>query len=101
VTCLDLASSFDREDGAKEELLSLRSHHQSRPFSEEKTKTKKNWHVLTHRVCAISLIQYFKKSAMEIRSLCLADISSYHGKLRKACSGFEVSFAGRFVKPTS
>ena len=32
-------------------------------------------------VCATSPIQYFKKSAVEIRSLCLADSSSYRGKL--------------------
>jgi len=43
----------------------------------------------------------FKKSAVEIRSFCLADSSSYRGKLRKACSGCQVWFAGRFVKPTS
>ena len=34
-------------------------------------------------VCATSPIQYFKKSAVEIQSLCLADSSSYRGKFAK------------------
>lgn len=58
----------------------------------------KNWYVLNHRVCAMSPMRYFKKSAVvasfqeefkqvEIGSLCLADGSKYRGK---ACSEFEV-----------
>jgi len=89
---LDLASSFDRED---HEMAPRKSFY---PFAGI-IKTK--WNVLTQRVCATSPVQYFKKSAVEIRLLCLADSSSYRGKLRKACFGFEVWFADRFVKPTS
>ena len=74
---LNLASLFDRED---REMAPRKS---SFPFAGI-IKTK--WHVLTQRVSATSPIQYFKKSAVEIRSLCLADSSSYRGKLRKACS---------------
>ena len=89
---LNLASLLDRED---REVAPRKS---SFPFAGI-IKTK--WHVLTQRVSATSPMQYFKKRAVEIRSLCLADSSSYHGKLRKACSWFEVWFAGRFVTPTS
>ena len=74
---LDKASSFDREDGAKEgqEELFIPSLVLSIQIFLQKKKIAK----------------YFKKSAVEIRSmLCLADSSSYCGKLRQACPGFEV-----------
>ena len=83
---LDIASSFDREDGAKEgqEELCIPSLVLSIQIFLQKKK-------IACAVCVTSPIQYFKKSAVEIRSmLCLADSSSYCGKLRQACSGFEV-----------
>lgn len=73
---LDLASSFDRED---REMAPRKS------FFPIAGIIKTKWHVLAQRVSATSPIQYFKKSAVEIRSLCLANSSSYRGKLRKTC----------------
>ena len=63
---LDKASSFDREDGAKEgqEELFIPSLVLSIQIFLQKEK-------IACAVCAASPIQYFKKSAVEIRQLQL------------------------------